>query len=38
MNDRQYQVLLDMYHERNKDFWHLPASTLDAFFKRLFSK
>jgi hypothetical protein len=38
MTDRQYQVLLDLYNECNEDFWHLPASTREAFFNRLFSK
>ena len=38
MTDRQYQVMLALYHECNEEFWLIPASTREAFFKRLYAK
>ena len=38
MTDTQYKVLLALYNECNDDFWHLPQTTLDKFFNRLYAK
>jgi len=35
MTDRQYSILLDLYHEYNEAFQSLPNSILRAFYVKL---
>ena len=36
MTEKQYQILSDLFHEFNDEFWRLSPKTLDAFFTRLY--
>ncbi len=38
LTDKQYQVLLDFFHEFNDEFWKLDQAILDAYFDRLYRK
>lgn len=38
MSDKQYQVLLDLYHEFNEAFLTLDQAVKSAFFDRLYAK
>lgn len=38
MSDKQYSILLDLFHEYNEAFNALPDSIKQAYYARLYSK
>lgn len=38
LTDKQYSILLNLYHELNEAFLVLPQPVLDAFYTRLYAK
>lgn len=38
LTDKQYQILLDLFHEMPDAFRALPAPYLDAYYKRLYGR
>lgn len=38
LSDKQYSILLDLFHELNDDFHLLSEATKEAFYKRLHAR